>query len=453
MDWIEDILQRTERALKRAGVLCWELAADEHSSAAIEAMDGKIHVVERSFERTLGIRVLDRGIGFAGLTDPPDDAALEDAIAAAIAEARRARPAAIADFAGSSGPSRSLGPDFYDARATGELRALLEPRVLELEALTLAADRRVRRVRPARIEEQRGRTAIRTSAGADLWDAHTRAFASVGAIAEDEDGEDAQSSYGADSGAAVEALDLGRIAREAAHDAARLLGSEPFETARVPVIFGFDATAELIALLIGALEGDRVDRGASFFAQLYGKQAIGRAFTIADDPLDPELDGCAWFDGEALPTKKLALFDRGVLTALLDDRESAVRGGRPATAHGVRGSANSKPHPGSHNVAVEAGTDALDRLLSRADGGLYVHELSGTHTMNEVTGELSLGATGWAIRGGERAESVEGVTVAGTLIAMLSGPISLSSETKRIGAFRVPAMLIEEVQVSAAVED
>jgi len=40
-------------------------------------MDGKIHVVERSFERTLGIRLLDRGLGFAGLTDPTDDAIKE----------------------------------------------------------------------------------------------------------------------------------------------------------------------------------------------------------------------------------------------------------------------------------------------------------------------------------------------------------------------------------------
>jgi len=37
-----------------------------------------------------------------------------------------------------------------------------------------------------------------------------------------------------------------------------------------------------------------------------------------------------------------------------------------------------------------------------------VRALSGTHTMNEVTGELSLGATGWVIRGGALAEPVEG---------------------------------------------
>jgi PmbA protein len=452
-DWIAEILLRAERCLTKAGVARWELAADETTHAAVEAMDGKVHVVERSFERTLGIRILERGIGFAGLTDPADDAAIEEAIEAAKAEAIRARPAAISDFAAASGGgAKRLGPDFFDERATGEVRAILEPFALELEAIALAAGKQIRRVRPARIEEQRGRTAIRTSAGADLEDAHTRAFASVGAVAEADDGEEAQSAFGMDSAPAIELLELTKIAHRAADDATRLLGAGSFRTARVPVIFGYDATAELIALLIGALEGDRIERSASFLAKALDTQAIHEALTIIDDPHDPSLDASAWFDGEALPTQKLALFDRGTMKHVLDDRDSAARAGRLPTAHAVRGSANAKPHPGVHNILVAPGRDVLDSLFRRAEGGLYVHELSGTHTMNEVTGELSLGATGWAIQGGAPAHAVEGATVAGTLLAMLSSPMSLSAETKRIGPFRVPAMLIEEVQVSAAVE-
>src|SRR5688572_2031213 len=183
-DWIDNILTRAELLLKRNGVTRWEIAADELTAAAVEAMDQKIHVVERSFERTVGIRILDRGIGFAGLTDPPDNAAIEDAIEIAKAEAKRARPAAITDFAGSAGATKTLGPNFEDPRATGELRAILEPRVLELESIALKANKQIRRIRPARIEEQRGRSAIRTSAGADVADEHTRAFASIGAVAE-----------------------------------------------------------------------------------------------------------------------------------------------------------------------------------------------------------------------------------------------------------------------------
>lgn len=450
IDWIEDILNRAERSLRSANIKTWELAADELTATAVEAMDGKIHVVERSFERTLGIRLIDRGLGFAGLTDPTDDA-IKEAIEAASAEAQRARPAALTDFAGPA--TLASNTHFEDPRATGELRAILEPQALELESLALKANKQIKRIRPARIEEQRGKSAIRTSAGADLRDRHTRAFAMVGAVAEDDDGEEAQSSYGGDSAGAIEALELSRIAHEAADEAVRLLGASTFVTARVPVIFGYDATAELIALLVGALEADRIERSASFLTKKIAQQAVSTAFTIIDDPHDPDLDGSAWFDGEGLPTKRIALFDRGIVAAVLDDRDSAARAGRLATAHAVRGSANARPHPGAHNIAVEPGSGTLASLLRRAEGGLYVHELSGTHTMNEVTGELSLGATGWAIRGGALEESIEGATVAGTILEMLSGPIHLSSETRRIGAFRMPAMLIEAVQVSSAESD
>jgi PmbA protein len=106
--------------------------------------------------------------------------------------------------------------------------------------------------------------------------------------------------------------------------------------------------------------------------------------------------------------------------------------------------------PGVHNVIVLPGDHHLEALIRRAEGGLFVHELSGTHTINEVTGELSFGATGWAIRGGARREPFDGATVSGTLLELLSGPIHPSSDTRRVGSFRGPAILVESVQVSAA---
>src|SRR5262245_41355399 len=143
-DDLTQLLNRTERALHRAGVRRWEIAADVLLSTAVEAMDGKIHVVERSYERTLGIRVIEGGLGFAGLTEPGDDRAIEEAVEAARAEARRSRAAAIGEFARTIGASDSAsalaaerGLDFEDARATGTLREILEPSALELEVLAL----------------------------------------------------------------------------------------------------------------------------------------------------------------------------------------------------------------------------------------------------------------------------------------------------------------------------
>lgn len=446
MSWLDQILDRSEALLRQKKVVHWELAADEVSDAGVEAMDGKIHVVERSIERAVGIRVLDGGIGFAGLTDPANDEEIAEAIDAALAEAKRARPAAITAFAGKS--SAVAGDDFFDLRATGELRAILESSALELEALALKASPKIARVRPARVEEQRGRSLLRTSGGAEARERFTRAFATLGAIAEDD--EEAQSAFGSDSAPAVEALDLKTIALQAANDASRMLGAGSFETARVPVIFGFEAAAELYALFVEALDAERIEHRTSFLASRFGTKAISDVFTFFDDPHDAELDGATWFDGEGLPTEKKILIDRGVIKEALDDRDSAARAGRAPNAHATRSGANSRPRPGVHNLSLAPGSASLADLLRRAEGGLWVHTLSGTHTMNEVTGELSLGASGWAIQGGALGEPIEGATVAGDLVSMFSGRIILSSELRRLGGMRIPVMLIEEAQISAA---
>jgi PmbA protein len=444
--WCTFALGRAERALERAGVARWELCASELYAASVEAMDGQIHVVDRSIERALGIRILDGGIGFAGLTEPTDDD-LGEGIRRAIAETKRSRPAAIDDFAGPSSRPRPAIPGLDDPRADGTARAPISDLALELEAKTLAANRKIARVRPSRVAEQRGAFAFRTARGLDVLELHARAAAAVGAVAEDD--VDAQSSYASTSGPAAEALEISAIASEAATRAAGLLGAGAFGTRRVPVIFSAESVADLVDLVAGALEADRVERGASFFADAIGARALHPAFTLYDDPHDAALDGACTVDGEGLVTSKKALVDRGVIAAILDDRESAARAGRPPNAQAVRAGASVRPAPGVHGLVLAGGAEPMEAIYRRGEGGLYVQELSGTHTVNEVTGELSLGAKGWAVREGALGRPIEGVTVSGMLTDLLSREIVASRETRRLGAVSVPILLIGELQVSS----
>lgn len=444
-DWVDEILAHAARALSARGVRRWEIAADEVHSAAVEASDQAVQLIERSIERSLGIRVLDRGIGFAGLSEPREAADIEDAIEVALDEARRARPAAIDDFAGPIEAKKS-GADFIDPRAIAEAGPRLADRALALEAAALKAHAKIARIRPARVDETRGRIRIRTSLGLDAEEAFSHAEAYLVAVAEDED--DAQSAEAYGWALSVEGLDLVALAEHAAWTSAELLGAGTFETRRVPVILSPEAVASLAGILVGALDADAIDRGASFLRRAIGEEVLSRSLTILDQPHDPALAGASWFDGEGLPTAPKKLFDRGMLATVLDDRETAARAGRAFNAQAVRQGASGRPSPGAHSIVVRPGTDPLAALLRKAEGGLYVHEVSGTHTINEVTGELSLGAKGWAIRGGARAEPIEGVTIAGGLLTLLAGDIGLSTETRRFGAIEVPALFLDAIQVA-----
>lgn len=448
-DALIELMEAGERALIGAGARIWEICVTEEASASVEVVDGAVRAEESAVERAIGLRVLDGGIGFAGLADPTPSG-LRRAAEAALAEARLVRDAALDGFARHSGGRALGGAPFDDPRVTGRGGARLIEVARSLEAATVAADRRVEGVRPAHVSEVRGRFRLRTSAGVDVDERSTRAFASVAALASDPLGEESQLAYAGSSAAAVEAIDLADIARKAAGRAVGRLGATGYRTAVVPVILAPEVVAELLEVIASALCGDLVDRGASFLAKALDQRVLGPELTLIDDPHDGALDGCAWLDGEGLPTRRTTLVERGVVRAILDDLETAARGKRRPGGHAQRGGAEGRPRPGAHSLSLAPGRASTAVLMRAAEGGLWIDEVSGTHTISEITGALSLGATGHVISGGAKGAPIEGVTLSGTLLDLFGPRARPGVELEMLGHARVPPVAIDAVQVASA---
>lgn len=438
-------LDQIEARLRAAGVDRFEIYLEVSAEAECEVLDGAVNLLRRGQEEAVAIRVLGRGFGQVGLTQP-DDRALDDGIAQAVAESARARAEVLGDFLGPT-DDPPPGPPFADPRADGSLRPLLESQGLALEALTLGIDPRIVSVRPAVVAEHQLRWALRTSAGLERSGASTRATAAVGAVAEDQD--DSRMAVEEGSAACLEDLDLPHLAQQAARRALLALGARPIPARRGPVVLSPRAAAVLIESLVEAMDGDRAARGASFLAGRLGTQVVSPDLTLVDTPHDPGLDGSAWIDGEGLATRTHALIEAGRWTLALHDRASAARHGAQAQGHGLR-QGRGRVHAGAHNVVVWPGALTLDALLHEAEGGIWVDELLGAHTFNGVTGELSLGATGNLIRSGDFGPAFEGVTLAGDLLGLLSAPIKVGAEVATFGRFRGPAILLPEVRIASS---
>lgn len=437
-------LDQIEARLKAAGAERYEIYLEVSAEAECEVLDGAVNLLRRGQEEAVAIRVLGRGLGQVGLTQP-DEAALDDGIGQAIAEAARARPEVLPDFLGPQ--ADRPGAPFVDPRADGSLRPLLESQGLALEALTLGIDPRIVSVRPAVVAEHHLRWALRTSAGLDRDGEGTRASAAVGAVAEDQ--EDSRMAVEEGSAPSLEGLDLPHLARQAARRALMALGARPIPAGRRPVVLSPRAAAVLIESLVEAMDGDRAARGASFLAGRLGAQVVSPDLTIVDPPHDPGLDGSAWIDGEGLLTRNQPLVDAGRWVLALHDRASAARHGALAGGQAQR-QGRGRIHAGAHNVVVWPGAHTFDALLHDAEGGLWVDELLGAHTLNGITGEVSLGATGNLIRGGALGPAFEGVTVAGDLLGLLSGPIKVGAQVESYGRFRGPAILLPEVRIASS---
>ena len=122
------------------------------------------------------------------------------------------------------------------------------------------------------------------------------------------------------------------------------------------------------------------------------------------------------FDGEGRPAAALALVAEGRLQTWLLDGRSARQLGLRSNARAGRGTGG-PPSPGPTNLYLAPGGESPDALMADIQEGLYVTELIGSG-INGLTGDYSRGAAGFMIRGGQRAEAVAEITVAGNLLDM-----------------------------------
>jgi PmbA protein len=206
------------------------------------------------------------------------------------------------------------------------------------------------------------------------------------------------------------------IGRAAGERAVRRLGPRKVNTAKVPVVYEARVARSLLGHLAQAINGSAIARGTSFLLNEMGERILPAALSVVDDPHRRRGLASRPFDGEGLPTRRLAVVDRGVLTSWLLDLRSARQLGLASTGHGSRGT-SAPPSPAPSNLYLAPGSMSPEALIAEIECGLFVTELIG-FGVNAVTGDYSRGASGFWIEKGAIAYPVSEVTVAGNLLDM-----------------------------------
>jgi PmbA protein len=207
------------------------------------------------------------------------------------------------------------------------------------------------------------------------------------------------------------------VGRVAAERALRRLGARKVRTTVVPVVFDPETAASLVRALAAAASGPSLYRRASFLCDRLGSRIASPLVTVVDDGRLVQGVGSRPFDGEGLPTRRVVVVDRGVLTSYLLDTYSGRKLGLPSTHHAVRDRAGVTV--GTTNLMLLPGTATPEELIAEVREGLYVTELMG-FGVNGVTGDYSRGAAGLWIEHGRLAYPVAEVTIAGNLLEMFA---------------------------------
>ena len=441
MDKLLDSAVQAVALAKRAGATSADALAIESTDINAGIRHGVPETIERAESRSVGIRVF---VGHASATLSTSElskASLEELAAKAVAIAKAAPPDEFAGLA-DAGLMAKTTPDL-------DLADAADPSMEELQSRARATEEAGRSVKGIANSEGadagfgRSHVALANSHGFTGSYQSTRHSLSVSLIAGT--GADMQRDY--DYSLTIHASDLASpeaVGTEAARRTLERMHPRKIPSQSAPVFFEPRVARALLGALAGAISGGAIARGTSFLKQDLGRQIFSTGIQVIDDPLRKRgLASHAW-DAEGVAAQKRSFIENGTLTSWVLDSRSARQLGLQTTGHAARG-LSGPPGPSTTNLYIAPGGTPVRALLQQFGSGLYVTETIG-HGTNLLTGDYSVGASGFWIDGGERAFPVSEVTIAGNLRDIFAQLLVADDLTFRYATntptIAVPAMTI-----------
>jgi PmbA protein len=450
---LEDRLQDGIQHALKLGAEGAEAFISVSRSRKAKVQNGQLEDLTVSKRGGLGVRVIrDGGKGFrTGLATTSDLAAADfrslfaqawelSALGDEDSWLRQAEPSGADDL-----PSR------YDAAVEAITPEQRIAWALELEAQARRASSRVAAVREAAWSDGCGASLLLTQKGVRTPDVYSSCSAAIElAVAE---GEERQAAWHWDA-SRHPGLDLASIGAEAALKGERKLNPQRLPAGRYSVILHPEVAVDLLGIVAGMLDAESVLKQRSLFAGKLGEAIASPLLTLVDDgrlteaPGRPALGTEPW-DAEGLPTRRTVLLEGGVLKTYLHTLKTAAEMGLPPTASAGRG-LGSQPGATTFNLFPLPGTTAPEALCRLAGNGVLITEIMGFHTVDPVSGDLSVGASGLRIRDGLLAEPVDKLTFAGNLRDFLTRIVALGSDLRWYGSSAGLSILLEDIALGGA---
>lgn len=322
---------------------------------------------------------------------------------------------------------------------------------LELEAEARKSSQKVAAVRESTWSDGTGASLLLTQTGVRAADVWSSCSASIElAVA---DGEERQAAWHWDVSRRP-GLDLAAIGQEAALKGERKLNPQRLPAGRYPVVLHPEVAVDLLGIVAGMLDAESVLKQRSLFAGKLGEVIASPLLTLVDDgrlteaPGRPALGTEPW-DAEGLPTRRNILLEGGILRTYLHTLKTAAEMAMAPTASAGRGF-GSQPGATTFNLFPLPGDTGTEALYHLAGNGVLITEIMGLHTVDPVSGDLSVGASGIRIRDGHLAEPVDKLTFAGNLRDFLTRIVALGSDLRWYGSSAGLSILLEDIALGGA---
>ena len=230
-----------------------------------------------------------------------------------------------------------------------------------------------------------------------------------------------------------DAEELGKLAAE---QTIRKLSPKKIGSEKISLIFDKRIAKGILSTFAGAISSSSISRGTSFLKDKINQKIFSDKINILDKPDILKGLGSRSFDSEGVKTNTLKLVEQGVLKHYLIDTYNGKKLNQKS--NGRCG--------GTSNLYFENGNISYKDLLNSKSKCLYITETIG-HGSNIVTGDYSVGATGFLIENGEFKHPINEITIAGNFKDMFQN-IILADDLEFEYATNSPTMMIEGMVVA-----
>ena len=260
-------------------------------------------------------------------------------------------------------------------------------------------------------------------------------FSLVGMASIKDEGDERPSSYWYDSSLYYDTLVKKGIGTEALARTLAKLGQQKIASAKLPMIVDFLNASQLVRPLVSALTGVAIQQRNSFLLDKLDQKVVGDNFTLIDDPHIPKASGARYFDSEGVATKRMPVFENGVLKTYYIDTFYA---NKLETAQTI-----SSPSI----LTMPLGTKNLDGLIASLDKGILVTGFNGGNS-NSSTGDFSYGIEGFLIENGKLTQPVNEMNITGNMLALWSNLVEVGNDPMLSSNWRIPSLVFDRVDFS-----
>lgn len=323
-----------------------------------------------------------------------------------------------------------------------------QSRLAALEKKLLGSDKRLKKVLNMAVREQTGETAVLNSRGVAA--AHAAGSVSFSLEILGRSKGETQAAWDFSETRSWKDLDVDGVARRTAGQLLASFGAGPLPSGSWPVIFSPRVGVEFLDLLSDALCADAVQRGKSFFAGKVGRAVASPHVTLVDDGRLPGGLASAPHDDEGCPTRTTLLVEKGRLREFLYDSYAARKEGRSSTGNAGRPGISGPPGPDASNFYMKPGKTTAAALLKETGRAFIVQDVMGMHTADPVSGDFSVGASGYLLEKGRVAKAVKGVTLAGNLLDLLKKVDGVADDLTWYGSTGAPTFRVAGLSIGGS---